>query len=442
MLWKGTKKYVILTAVLFLSFVALKVSACFMPDDLVNQNVKVSLKYMLEEGKYPSAYANNKYLYSQRADNYSDAIFLNVVYNMTKTAPLQAAACDYIGNAEGDHPVEVAENMVNTDDYSLFSYARQWFGTAAVLRFFLVLFDYQQIRVMSQYFLYILLGIAVLLVNKTIGFKEAVAFLASVSIVSLDVTASSANLAGAFYCMLAGVIMVCTLYYDGNIPKCMVMYIVGAVTAYFDLFSTPFLTVVVGIFILLIDYKNHSINNLTEGLKEMLRLSFSWLAGYIILWMAKWLFASVLSGTNVFADAIKEMYAQSVQINVIDWGPDTTWGYITESLRLCFENMFPVNYIKIVMEKIGKGPVIIFLITGITLLFLHWLKVRKETKELWFPALMLIIAIFPYICYIVMHTHAFIHFWMWFRMQIIAWFALCAAYIHSVKDISVSKKLS
>lgn len=430
---KNVKSYICITFILFVAFVALKVFACFVPDELVQPHIEESLNYMMEEGVYPTSFANAEYnLYSQRADNHTDAIFLNVAYNMRKVSKLEAAACDYEGVVEGKDEIERALNMTKQQNYSLESYGRQWFGSVAVLRILLAVFNFQQIKVLSQYVFYILAGIATLLIAKRMDYVIAMTFMALMAIVSPDVVAASINLAGAFYCILIGVILSC-LYYQRGLSKYMLLYIVGALTSYFDLFSIPFVTLIVAIFILIIDYKSCNICNFISGFKEMIGLMFSWVAGYVILWMTKWAFASVMGGSNVFADAMQEMHRQSISKNTIDWGPDSTWGYISQSLKLCLENMFPINYLVMASNNIGKVPVIIFVLIIVCVLLIVWIKYHKPLRNMWFSGIMLIMAMFPYVCYAVMHTHAFIHFWMWFRIQIITWLAVAVAYKEAIE---------
>ena len=73
------RKYIILTVCMTAAFVGLKMLAYCVPDEPVKENVKKSAEYMQKEGVYPSMYADDEYnLYSQRLDNYTDAVFLNV----------------------------------------------------------------------------------------------------------------------------------------------------------------------------------------------------------------------------------------------------------------------------------------------------------------------------------------------------------------------------
>lgn len=428
---KNVKGYIIITLCMIIAFVGLKMLAYCVPDEPVKKNIVSSVEYMQKEGIYPSAYADDEYnLYSQRLDNCTDVIFLNVIYNMRKTNCLEAILCDYRGVPDGDTELDKLYNVVNSEDYSLASYGRQWFGSISFLRILLAVFTLPQIRILSQYFMFILLGLSVLLISKKVDYKIAVLFLLNMSVISLDVVAASVNHAGAFYSLLLGVIMVCLLH--NKVSDYMIIYIVGGITAYFDLFSLPFVTPLVAIFVLYMDYKEEKIFNFKSGFFRMMYLAIFWIAGYVVLWMGKWLLASIAGRRNIFADAIIEMGKQSVNKSTIDWGPETTSGYIVESIKLCLENMFPINYFKMAYQNGGKTLVLGFVMILLLLLILFFVRYHKKIGQLWFSCIMIIIACFPYLCYVVMHTHAFIHFWMWFRMQLITWMAIGLAYLDAL----------
>lgn len=425
------RKYIVLTVCMTAVFVGLKMMAYCIPDEPVKENVKKSAEYMQKEGVYPSMYADDEYnLYSQRLDNYTDAVFLNVAYNMRNTSILEAVLCDYRGVADGDNPLDQLYQVVSSEDCSLVSYGRQWFGTVSFLRILLSLFTLPEIRILSQYLMFILLGLTILLVSKTVDYKMAVVLLVNISIISLDVVAASVNHAGAFYSLLLGIIIVCLLH--NKVSDYLMIYMVGGITAYLDLFSLPFVTPVVAVFILYINYKEKKISNFKTGFLKLVSLALFWVAGYVVLWMSKWLLASIAGKRNVFADAMIEMGRQSMGKTTIDWGPDTTVGYIVESVKLCFENMFPVNYLKMAYQNGQRNFVCGFIFIVLLLLILFLVRYHKRAGQLWFSCLLMVAAAFPYVCYAIMHTHAFIHFWMWFRIQVITWMAVSLAYIEAL----------
>ena len=121
------------------------------------------------------------------------------------------------------------------------------------------------------------------------------------------------------------------------------------------------------------------------------------------------------------------MKIQSVD-KAVDWGPDTPGGLMLEALQANFYNLFPVNIIDLLYKKFGGAVFycIVLLVFGVIV----WIILNRKQlifKSYRFVWLFVGIACIPYICYIVMHTHAFVHYWMWYRLQYITIVSLLSA---------------
>ena len=74
-----------------------------------------------------------------------------------------------------------------------------------------------------------------------------------------------------------------------------IMFIIGAVTAYFDLFIMPVLPFgMVTTVLLLVFFHRKIIVNIIRGFNLLTTMAMAWCFGYIILWSTKWLFASFI----------------------------------------------------------------------------------------------------------------------------------------------------
>ncbi|MCI8891751.1 MAG: hypothetical protein HFH34_10470 [Eubacterium sp.] len=424
-------KYIRLSVCLFVLFIGLKYVSTFAPDEQVKSNVRDSIQYMYhEEGVYPRFYIKEENFYSQRLDNYSDGILLNVCYNMDKNSKITAIAGDFRGSGQGENALERAYHMIAADEYGIGESARHWYGQAAVLRILLSVFNYQEIRVICQFVFLVLMGIVLLLSAKRVGIGMAIIFFISFAAINPASTAACVNLGAAFFVLLLGMIWVC-LQYGRKRNAVEICYVVGACTAYFDLFSVPFVTFAVVVMMLSIDLTERQKTDFLTLFVKTVQSGVAWVSGYLILWMSKWAFASVVLRKNIFLNAWNEMKIQSVE-KAVDWGPDTAAGMIVEALRSNFCNMFPVNVIGLVYQRIfAWGGVLSILIVLLFFVAAVWVILKKISYQFCnvsVAAVFLAIACIPYICYIVMHTHAFIHFWMWYRLQYITFVSIAAAF--------------
>ena len=198
-----------------------------------------------------------------------------------------------------------------------------------------------------QYLVILLSGISVMTIGK-LGKAPAVSFLIGILSANIVIVGSSLNFIGTFLVVLTAAIIIPSLKQDFQVADFMI--VIGGTTAFMDLFATPFLTFPM-VTLLLIIKKNHSnqCNTLKQGFILLFQSAIGWLSGYVILWMGKWLLASVALNTNCFLDAFNEFVNAGTMRP--DYGPQTTTGMIRESLRLNFSAIFPVNLLQILNEK-------------------------------------------------------------------------------------------
>lgn len=76
----------------------------------------------------------------------------------------------------------------------------------------------------------------------------------------------------------------------------------------------------------------------------------------------------------------------------------------------------------------GVLSILIVLLFFVAAVWVILKKISYQFCNVSVAAVFLAIACIPYICYIVMHTHAFIHFWMWYRLQYITFVSIAAAF--------------
>ena len=82
--------------------------------------------------------------------------------------------------------------------------------------------------------------------------------------------------------------------------------LIGMATSFFDLFTTPLMTLVLPLSCVLIR------EDAQPTLKEYAGLCLCWLLGYLGMWAGKWAVGSILTGENIFRDALATMQERSV----------------------------------------------------------------------------------------------------------------------------------
>ena len=403
---------------------------------IIQNNIKESYYIMTEEGLYPNVgYETDDFRIRQQIDGYTDAIYLNVAFEAGEHNVLEAIASDYCGGS-GNDPLEQLGYRIEHPGENLTNYGRQWFGAMIYIRPLLAVFNLAEIRYILQIVFWILLVVSFHLLSRKLDFKIAYAFLAAMLSIAPFAIPCSLNVINSFLVIFIMTILICR-YYKSGFSIGNYMFITGAFTAFLDAFLTPYITFgVIAILLLYFEYLNGKLTNFCEGIVALTKCGCLWLAGYIGIWASKWMYATIITGENMFLNAWMEMVNASA--GRVDYGPDTTWGYIIGSLQKNLLKIFPCNIYLIVKEHYSGAAVVISIALAACMI-LYWWKNKKEWREMYIGIIFLSIAVSPYIYYVIMHFHTFVHAWVEYRYQAITMMGCVLAYLTT---ISFEKKSS
>jgi len=431
------KDYIKIICLLFIFGSLLKICAYCIPNRLVIDNFVTSVSQMKAQGEYPVIVTDEFYYELNRFDNYSDMIILNEAITQESFPILEAVYGDYVSVLSEDETHSATDNLVGIVDgeiQSYWSYARQWSASVAIIRILLVFWNYNQIRVLSHSIMIILLLYVVARLYQEVDMKTAMSYGVAMVLTGADVSAYSTNLCMAFYIMNIGALLALKMNKDDDRHK--VCLLVAGLTALFDMFSVPFVTVGIVVLMRCIDYKNN--NRVIK--KNIIRLMFDsimWLMGYLGVWITKWLAASIILRKNFFLEAFNESMYQSQQYEV-EWGPSTFIGYIGTAIKYTLYNVIPINLIK-TSNKQGfiLGVVLILMLSLLSFCIIKMNK-NKEYRMRIISVLPcnLLMVLFPCLCCIVMRTHAYVHYWMWIRI----WFVSIFAGLYIIFDVIMKQK--
>lgn len=410
--WKYFKVWVIL----FILFLTLKIFAYKLPDDGIKKHVSESYQIMLEEGLYPQiGYSTEDIRISQQIDGYTDAIYLNVAYEAGAHNVFSAVAADYCGG-EGEDPLAQLGYRIDHIGENVSTYGRQWFGAMSYIRPLLILFNLAEIRYILQAVFWLLLIISYKMLSVKLNNKIALSFLLGMLSIAPFAIGFSFNILNVFLVVFIMIIVICRKYKKGT-GIGIYLFLTGALTAYLDLFLTPFVSFgVISLIMLYYDYILNRTNSLCHWIISVIKCALSWVIGYFGIWIAKWIYGSIVLNENMFLNAWMEM--KNASGGSVPWGPPTKLGYISESLKLNISKIFPYNFYLIIKDEsklIANSIVIILFI----ILFVLWLRNRAKIGEVKVIIAILAVTISPYVYYIIMHFHTYVHYWVEYRYQCI-----------------------
>ena len=274
-------------------------------------------------------------------------------------------------------------------------YGRYWHGSTFLMRYLLLAWSYDSIRMLF----YILSSLLILFTllrmhNKTGTWTAAVTLLAFTMIYGY-VMQFSIQIMPVLVLSLAGIL----LMLDEKRDKMVGCFVIGSLTAYFDLLTTPLLTIGIPLIAWILVHREDK-QSLGKSMLEMLKLAAIWGLAFTLTWGLKWILATLTTDANIWADAMQNVAHRS--------------NYIEDYTRL---DAIIINFNLLSTKYI--------LFTAIVMLALMAFRFRREG---WRPALLLLlISLVPYLWYFVVANHSYEHFWFTYRLQLVSILALFGA---------------
>ncbi len=241
-------------------------------------------------------------------------------------------------------PVRVRGGVSVFDAFNF--YSRYWHGWFILVKPLLLLGNITVVRVIYSGIFLLLLGTALIMISRKLGYAFSMAFLLALFPARLDIVAVSLQYSHVFWIMLLAVIWLCCSKHS-RASVLLSFFVVGSVTNYIDLLTAPVLTLVVPMAVALLlnfnaknteDTENSENAESVDGISARRFLAFpvlgamNWGFGYALTWSMKWLLSTLITGQNVFADAARK--AASRSYGAADSDPDIHPTFVTAMQRI------------------------------------------------------------------------------------------------------------
>lgn len=402
------------------------------PREKIGENIKESiptLKSAMEVKRIkPERY--DTYLHV-----YADEILLNIIYCMDTKTPLKSMMEAKYYKGEINPSLEGAvENQSNGNT----EYIRYWHGSMTIIRPLLIFFNIEQI-----YYIFAIILAILLIILFAMFIKKKCYILLVAMIIGLIMTSSiyvSFCLEYIWTYIIMFSVTIISIYLenkeknekeDKNINTNqnikILMFITGIVTCFFDFLSTETITFLVPIICIeTIRYKENRLKKAKEEIKQIAIWIVLWLIGYGMMWVAKWLLASIILHINALDYVVdKAMIRINGNLN-----EDNIIATITNGLKKNFLTLYPFCQI--------KSP-ITWAIIIISILIIIIALSKRDKEEIKKICIFLGLGAIPYIRYIVLASHSRGHYFFTFRAQISTIVAVIVA-IYIIIDKNRLKK--
>lgn len=363
---------------IFLFFSSMVLVHCI-PSSAVEENMRTAVEMIDAEGDHYTPYHGASSL-----DSFTDKLMITTNKKGTTSDPIFLAI----------------DNQ---------GYSRYWHGYQIVLRPMLAIFTYAQIRQINTLFFFFLLCLAFSMIRKKINLQTAIVFLITMACMGLTVIPISLQFSSVFNILLLFTLYLLRFRDISNAQYIPLSFmIVGMTTNFFDLLTSPILTLGIPLVILICLYSKHTQRNWFYRFKKIISCSLFWVIGYGACWISKWAIASLVTRTNVFESALEAILFRSMG-----------------------NEQYPVDRFATIQKNLDRlfqqnGSEII-LCTCFILLAVLAITFRPRLIQYKDATLFIGISTFSFVWYFCLANHSDIHDFFTFRTAGVAIFALLTA---------------
>ena len=382
-------------------FTGLLVLSAKIPRDAIRTNMKESGKF-LSEGKlfYPviSGVAPSE------IDRYADAILLNIAWHLDPERPLSSAMWTSYYDQEGVEETKSFAKSVLEDIPANKQYMRYWHGSAVIVSFLHLFLNLKGIYILNAFLILIL---TVFLMWTLTGNKlplPAAGIIISLISISVWFVPLSLEYTWTVLLMLVFSIAAVRAELRENFEAAPFIFLLsGMVTAYLDFLTAETLTLTVPL-ILIIYIRLYRLDHpVKEGRELFIGSVLSWGAGYIGAWGSKWVLAAMITGEDIL-----QYVGGHVEERLGDTYGLSPFTMLTGALTKNLSCLFPFGY-----GTIG------FLLGLALILFLSYILFvyRKDKGNEKAPGILILTGLIPYVRFMALMNHSYIHYFFTFRAQ-------------------------
>lgn len=403
-----TLRHVLKYIVIFLLVVALLtmllvLCACI-PKSAIRENMLESAQYLCEGALFGSVIEGVE---GSKIDRYADSILLGIAWQYDSTDPLRSVMLSSYYHTEHQNENKnlldaVTENLAPNQQY-----LRYWHGSNAIVRLLLLVCSMEQIYQLNG------IGMLVLIIWLLAVLCRQKYYIPACGIgLGLVLTASwfvplSLEYTWTYLLMLAGAVASVKLACAGKWQHLGVFFLLsGMLTNYLDFLTTESLTLLVPLLLVLwIDF--HARRRAMHAMAvDAVKAALAWLFGYGGMWITKWLLASLVLGENVLP-----YVTGHIQQRVGSGGLQLMLSAIVRNVKC----LFPLEY--------GTAGMLAAIGIALILMYVGYVYHKDRINKPWILLLLMIGAV-PYIRYMVLSNHAYLHFFFTYRAQMAAIVAL------------------
>lgn len=370
-----------------------------LPKSAIRENMLQTAEFLAEGPLFGTAVEG---IEGSRIDRYADSILLGIAWQFDGERPLSSVmeASYYYTEYQNEN-----QNLLDAVSQNLPAnqqYLRYWHGSIVLLRPLLCFLELSQIYALNGAVLMVLtLWLLVLLCRKQ-AFAPAFGVTLGLVMTSSWFVPLSLEYTWSYLVMLAGSILAVKLAFAEKWQHMGIFFLLsGMVTNFLDFLTTETLPLLVPLLLVL------WIGRAKTELRPLAcKAVLAWGCGYVGMWLTKWLLAAAVLGENVLpyvAGHVQERLGGDLGLGLGRYMA----GAVLRNLRC----LFPLEY-----GTLGVLAGLALVIFGSYVGYVYQKKSVHWDRVILFGILGLV----PYVRYLVLHNHAWIHCFFTYRAQLAA----------------------
>lgn len=398
------------------------------PQKSIQKNMEKSAEYY-NDRQFFDHVTNQTFL--SRQDNYADCILTNIIYHIDRQNIFLSVVRAGYYNPDKESVKESFSYSVKHETKPNVEYSRYWHGSMVILRPLFVFGDIRFVRfALGLFVLLLVIWLEYLLIKK--GYMLlAICYILGHIVTSTWMSAFCMEYAMPFV-VLGVELPILFLQMNKQIEKIkqnrenekkldfvfyQVLLCAGIVTAFVDFLTTETITFTMAYLLFFaIREKEKRIKSLKEEGKCFVKGGLAWLTGYAGMILLKWIIACIVLGKEAFLEALRQAAYRTnggaTLGNISDAQVVSKWEQISGALWRNVGCLLPFK------DTMKKRDVLLFVFLILLVSFVVWYLFRQK-KEGQFRRMLLLVGSIPFLRFLCLNNHSYIHFFFTYRALLI-----------------------
>lgn len=392
-------KYIVIFLLAAALLTALLVLCACIPKAAIQENMLESARFLREGALFGTVVDGVE---GSKIDRYADSILLGIAWQLDGEKPLSSAmeASYYYTDYQNEN-----QNLLDAVSRNLPAnrqYLRYWHGSIALLRPLLCFLELSQIYALHGMVLAVLAIWLLAALCRKRAFVPAFGMVLGLVMTSSWFVPLSLEYTWTYLVMLAGSVLAVQLAFAGKWRHMGIFFLLsGMVTNYLDFLTTETLTLLVPLLLVLWIGRTE-----TELRSLACKAVIFWGFGYVGMWLTKWLLAAVVLGENVLPYVMGHVQERLGGDLGLSLGR-----YMAGAVLRNLGCLFPLEY-----GTLGVLAALALVVFGSYVGYVYQKKTVCWDRFFLFGILGLV----PYVRYLVLHNHAWLHCFFTYRAQLAA----------------------